>query len=66
MIQMIAVNAERGTHYGMAELKTDGRLYYKGRLKATNVKDIIDWFATNRPHIKLKPYTPPAVTEYCF
>jgi len=66
MIQMIAVHATRGTHYGMAELKPDGRLYYKGRLTATNITDLVEWFATNRPHIKLKPYAPPVVREYCF
>lgn len=65
MQTMTAVHAERGTLYGSAELKDDGRLYYKGRLVASGVTNMVDWFAQNRPHIKLKPYARPAVTEYC-
>lgn len=66
MIHMTVVHATRGTHYGSAELKADGRLYYRGRLTATGVTDIVAWFAANRPHCKLKPCTRPEVREYAF
>lgn len=66
MTTMTAVHATRGTLYGCAELKADGRLYYCGRLTATGVTDLMEWFKVNRPHVLLKPYVQPAVREYAF